>query len=51
MEVAGLSKTPLSIYQIDITSQKIHVVTPIYYFSSSPFPLKVHIIKRFFDIT
>ena len=47
MEVAGLSKTPLNIYQIDITSQKIRVVISIYYFSSSLFPFTLHIIKRF----
>jgi len=46
MEVAGLSKTPLIIYQIYITFQKIHFVISIYYFSSSLFPLQLHIIKR-----
>jgi hypothetical protein len=47
MQVAGLSKTPLNVYQIDITAQKIREVISIDYFSSPLFPLKVRIIKRF----
>jgi len=46
IEVAGLSKTPLNIYQIDITSQKIRVVIAIT-FASSLLTLKEHIIKSF----
>ena len=47
MEVAGLSKTTLNIYQIDITSRKTRVAISIYYYPSSLFPLNVQIIKRF----
>jgi hypothetical protein len=46
MEVADLSKTPLIIYQIYITSQKIHFMISIYYLSS-----QVTHNQAFFDVT